>query len=168
MVGGRSTSTDVIVREPAELGVVSDIWQGRRWLRACAGLELPLGCGCCVRAVAVHGMQPAEVLIRTVDVAPVGRPQRTHRAVVTDSGATVMVDIAYRVTMGPTTSRAVRMAVVGEGMPAEALPQDGVGPRGDAYERWRGIRDRRIGEITALEGHVTSYVRLSPLALRLR
>ena len=53
-------------------------------------------------------------------------------------------------------------------MLAGVLLQDGVGPKGDAYERWSGIRDRRIGDITAQEGHVTSYVRLNPLALRPR
>ena len=78
------------------------------------------------------------------------------------------MDTAYRVTMGPTTLRAARMAAVEEGMPGGVLPQDGVGPRGDAYERWSGIRDRRIREITALEGHVMPYVGLNPLAVRLR
>ena len=61
-----------------------------------------------------------------------------------------------------------RMAVVGKGMPAGALSQDGVGPSGGSCERWRRIRDRRIRAITPLEGHVTPCIVLNPLALRLR
>ena len=78
------------------------------------------------------------------------------------------MDMAHRGTMGWTKRRAARMAAVGERMPAGVLLQNGVGPRGDAYGRWSGFRDRRIGEIIAQDGHVTSFVGLNPLALRLR
>ena len=77
------------------------------------------------------------------------------------------MDMAYRVTIGSRTCEAASIAAVGEGMPAGALPQEGVGPGGESHEWWSGIRDRRVRAITALEGYVTSYVGLNPLAIRL-